>query len=424
MHLTGGNNKLSCFSPCEGLDSPLLDINKEAPPDNFLVSLSPDKSPIKILALAATTSTMTAAKNGVGETAVDEAAEPLFQQQTPGDTHDTALKFDMLGLSDMEGVRPLDGVVCENNNPVPCTISDTPKVTTSKTNDKENEKPLTNRYQPKQPRQLILKPKLSLAADPPGINKNKKLSSLRQCVTNPVQPPTRKTDKLTQEDVSKPATRVTGSTLKKSTPIKPLQMKSSLSTKKTLPAVGAPSSSAKANTTNLYANVKSKVQTGTTMPNMKGALGKAVTPSTKSQIAKVPIKAMNGVKAVSSCSGKAVGRTMHPPKQDTNKQGKLTAQQSTDATTSQTNRFVTPNNKAKQSLAFSTPGGGATTTGRVGTASTTTTPKPKAKSSLRFSALPSPQVSRANASLVCSTPALPNPKMMSSGLPSPIGVKR
>merc|ERR1719193_2186496 len=298
MHLTGGNNKLSCFSPCEGLDSPLLDINKEAPPDNFLVSLSPDKSPIKILALAATTSTMTAAKNGVGETAVDEAAEPLFQQQTPGDTDDTALKFDMLGLSDMEGVRPLDGVVCENNNPVPCTISDTPKVTTSKTNDKENEKPLTNRYQPKQPRQLILKPKLSVAADPPGINKNKKLSSLRQSVTNPVQPPTRKTDKLTQEDVSKSATRVTGSTLKKSTPIKPLQMKSSLSTKKTLPAVGAPSSSAKANTTNLYANVKSKVQTGSTMPNMKGALGKAVTPSTKSQIAKVPIKAMNGVKAV------------------------------------------------------------------------------------------------------------------------------
>jgi len=50
---------------------------------------------------------------------------------------------------------------------------------------------------------------------------------------------------------------------------------------------------------------------------------------------------------------------------------------------------------------------------------------PKTKGGLRFSGLPSPQVERGSASLVCSTPAIPTAcSSVPVGLPSPIGVKR
>merc|ERR1719167_1909648 len=74
-----------------------------------------------------------------------------------------------------------------------------------------------------------------------------------------------------EEERTKAGSRPSGSTMKKSTPIKPLQAKTSLSTKK--PLSSASTASGRANVTNPYANIKSKVQTGSAMPSMKGALG-------------------------------------------------------------------------------------------------------------------------------------------------------
>jgi len=509
--ISAGGGLLGNFSPCEGLDSPGLDMSKDTPPEGLL-ELSLEKSPVKDI---------------FSEINRDESTTLAIKPTSTEKENIQDIRQDMLDTPKKADKSPLKpSTVNEKENVAP-------KSRTAVTRKGSmNMKKATPR--------LLLGNTKAKETNVNNNNNNKRSPGLKSLNNSTTDGTMERTDgKMERTDGTESA--------EKKAPLKPviqpqntpLNPASATKRRSLMQAVGS------ARKPDL-SNVKSKISTGRSIPPVKGGLpARGLTPL--KQPAKPQQRVESGMKpALGSAARRSIQgvnrpQSSHPPT--------LQRQGSGLSAPPRPGSSATPTTKARQSLSFTTPrrslalppaspaaGGGvfnipSTPTSRVPSAtpgrripppsptrrlaaplipnrkpggqtaasglkpsnqmtpslkpvlaagsrlgSTTFTPgglkangrkpgltpslkpsvtpslrpamgssaavsrlqppsrlaapkssmtTPKTKGGLRFSGLPSPQVERGSASLVCSTPAISNPcSSVPVGLPSPIGVKR
>jgi len=494
VHKIASDHLLGNFSPCEGLDmldSPSLDILQENPPDDLLdlVPLTPEKSPVKNLNMEMNCDQL------VCETEIAVAVPSKARSINKPRLNKLTLKKgkeldENLEVFDDKPSEAEDMIKTSGDIPVSDNNSETPKKS-SRRPSSGGKLSLKENINPSRPRQLLPKhPKFGAKktnSPPPkeeteqkqNTNKIQKSNVMRTSMSNPGLPRRASGDKeetLARTSADKPD-KPKAPLSSRRTPIKPLLPKGQLDSSANKLLIQTKS----------FQNVKSRINTGLSMPAVKGSLVRGcLTPASKT----TGPNRMSSVKKVGSVVKPVMGSAikgsdaglMQAPRPALARQGSSLSRPSS----------ATPGKGARQSLLFSTPGtklltgsqlstlgslpgrrsavtaavrsavtpGGrptavtsrlapstpssrlaapSTPSSRLAAPSTTTTPRlaapsitatprtrmatPKARGSLRMS-LPSPMVRGGNPSLVHSTPAIPNPRMISSGLPSPIGVKR
>lgn len=435
---------MSNYSPCENVESPtaMLDISKNAS-DNFLVQLTPEKSPKKVLTddfadcMSPKVAESDLIKSGKDQT--EDKQEPVTVL-----TELNALENIFANIELSDAVDQLEEIV--KDQPIPVK-----KIETSST--KENMEPPKHRIKTDVKKPLLSKPKLSSVSKPklnlkPSGSITKKVTDVKKTPSSVLKPMNRKSVSATPVNSKTLSSSATSSLRNSSsaTPSlrNPILTSASKSLKFTPKNTGfrvakrPPSST----TSNSEAPVTKTSTTepsisAKTMPQLKAPLA---TPTTQPQVPGV--KRLNPPKPRSNTTLPA-GSKAEPAKPNLTK----------PSSQSRPSGLSRPSGMARPSAGLNS------TIGSLPRPNLGSMPKPSSSgiqrpgvvrqvSSLsqsmvggsRFSTpslkrpgvpnrkglcLPSPQTISANSSLVCSTPAVPRPRPAKGPLPSPItNVKR